>query len=229
MPARPDDLHSGSPGEVWQRTDALRRGAPFVLYRDDDGRQQLVDLAAHDARRVSVGRGPANDIALPWDQEASRLHAELEQIAGEWTVVDDGRSRNGTFLNEQRVAGRRLLADGDVLRVGRTLLTFRCQPNAFGTPSTIDEPHSRAVGITAAQRRVLVALCRPFDSAALASPATNRQIADELVLSVDTVKTHLRALFELFDIGPMPQNQKRAALARTVLARGIVTRHDLGT
>jgi pSer/pThr/pTyr-binding forkhead associated (FHA) protein len=229
MPVRPDDLHSGSPAEVWERTDALRRGTPFVIFRDEDGRQQLVDLDARDAQRLTIGRSPASDIPLPWDQEASRLHAELERIAGEWTVVDDGRSRNGTFLNEERIAGRRLLEDGDVLRIGRTLLAFRCATGASAPPTTIDRPQTPGAEISAAQRRVLVALCRPYGTAALAAPATNRQIADELVVSVDTVKTHLRTLFDMFGVGPMPQNQKRAALAREVLARGIVTRHELGT
>src|SRR5207253_3076190 len=56
--------------------------------------------------------------------------------------------------------------------------------------------------ISDAQRRVLVALCRPYASGeAFALPATNQQIADELFLSVDAVKSHLRALFEKFGIG----------------------------
>ena len=49
------------------------------------------------------------------------------------------------------------------------------------------------------QRRVLVALCRPFrDGSAFATPATNQEIAAEVFLGVDAVKTHLRALFAKF-------------------------------
>lgn len=40
-------------------------------------------------------------------------------------VVDDGLSRNGTFVNGERVLGQRRLEDGDQLEVGRTLLIFR--------------------------------------------------------------------------------------------------------
>jgi DNA-binding NarL/FixJ family response regulator len=61
---------------------------------------------------------------------------------------------------------------------------------------------------------VLVALCRPFkDAAGHGMPATNQQIADELVVSVDAVKSNLRALFSAFGIDDLPQNQKRATLA----------------
>jgi len=79
------------------RISAERRGTPFLVYRDDAGRQRLVDLDAAPAR-LCIGRHPGSDLALPWDAEASRLHAELERIAGEWTVVDDGRSRNDDTL-----------------------------------------------------------------------------------------------------------------------------------
>jgi hypothetical protein len=82
--------------------------------------------------------------------------------------------------------------------------------------------------ITDAHRRVLVALCRPYaDGDAFASPATNQQIADELFLSVDTVKSHLRALFDKFALGDLPQNRKRAALVERVLTLGIVSEREL--
>ena len=58
---------------------------------------------------------------------------------------------------------------------------------------------SAAATVSPAQRRVLVALCRPYkDGADFATPATNSEIGAELHLSVDAVKTHLRALFEKF-------------------------------
>jgi DNA-binding NarL/FixJ family response regulator len=75
---------------------------------------------------------------------------------------------------------------------------------------------------------VLVALCRPFkEGAAFATPATNQQIADELTLSVDAVKTHLRALFEKFGVESLPQNQKRVALVERALQSGLVSEREL--
>jgi hypothetical protein len=44
---------------------------------------------------------------------------------------------------------------------------------------------------------------------------------------VDAVKTTMRALFELFGIGDLPQNQKRASLALQALREGVVSRRDL--
>ena len=71
---------------------------------------------------------------------------------------------------------------------------------------------------------MLVALCRPFkDGPAFATPATNAEIAAELHLSVDAVKTHLRALFEKFELADAPQSSKRLALVQ----RALQTRPDL--
>jgi DNA-binding NarL/FixJ family response regulator len=75
---------------------------------------------------------------------------------------------------------------------------------------------------------VLVALCRPFkDGAAFATPPTNQQLADELHLSVDAVKTHMRALFEKFGVQELPQNRKRVAVVERALQTGLVTQREL--
>ena len=84
------------------------------------------------------------------------------------------------------------------------------------------------IGISAAQRRVLIALARPFAaSGSFATPATNREIAAELHVSVDTVKTHLRAIATKFDIGELPQNAKRARLVELALQSGEISERDL--
>ena len=74
---------------------------------------------------------------------------------------------------------------------------------------------------------MLVALCRPFKDARFAAPASNREIAEELVIAVDSVKSTMRDLFELFGTDALPQNQKRAQLALDALRTGVVSRREL--
>ena len=63
-------------------------------------------------------------MALSWDNEVSRRHAELRRFPGGWMLVDDG-SRNGSYCNGERITGQRPLRDGDVLRFGDTVVLFR--------------------------------------------------------------------------------------------------------
>ena len=57
--------------------------------------------------------------------------------------------------------------------------------------------------------------------------SSNKEIADALYISVDAVKTHLRALFQLFELADLPQNQKRARLVERAFNLGVVTPRDL--
>ena len=224
----PRARHSASPAELHARQEAEREGRPFLLLRSPVDGQRLVSL---DASRpaLTVGRGEANAISLPWDGRVSRLHAELKLVAGEWVVGDDGLSRNGTFVNERRIDRGHRLRDGDVIRVGGTLLAFsnpadRDAPDATRT----DGDHPIDTGLSPAQRRVLVSLCRPLkDAGGYAAPASNQEIADDLVLTVDSVKGHLRALFRHFDIEDLPQNRKRARLVELAFESGIISRREL--
>jgi len=221
----PGALHRVSPVELKARVEAERLGRPFLLHVDDAGAQRIVELPA-DRERLTLGRGEACDVSLPWDGEASRVHALLERLHDEWSVDDSG-SRNGSFVNGERVNGRRRLRDGDVLRVGRTLIVFRAPPGGDSV-QTLPADDDAVPSLTAAQRRVLIEVCRPFAASSFAAPASTRQIAEALVVSPDTVKTHLRALFDAFAIEALPQNQKRAELARRAFDLGVVGRAELG-
>ncbi|HEX4759971.1 MAG TPA: FHA domain-containing protein [Thermoleophilaceae bacterium] len=210
--------------ELKARIDAERKGLPFLVYRDGQGGQHIQELSEPE---LTVGRRDENDVALSWDAEVSRLHAELHHMRGDWTVSDDGLSRNGTFVNGERIRGRRRLRDGDRLCFGETVVVFHC-PAESDSQSTLAVPGSKPdVHLSETQRNVLAALCRPVNESAFATPATNRAIAEQLFLSVDAVKAHLRVLFERFELGDLPQNQKRASLAATALLHGIVDPRDL--
>ena len=71
---------------------------------------------------VVIGRDPGNDVALPSDTKASRIHARLLRDSGNF-VIEDVSSTNGTFVNGQKVT-RQTLAPGDTVLVGETHLRF---------------------------------------------------------------------------------------------------------
>jgi len=190
----------------------------FLLYRDDTGHGGVCELAG-DRERLTLGRRASCDLALPWDDEVSRLHAELLWMGEDWVICDDGLSHNGTFVNGERVGGRRRLRDGDVVTLGATRVTFCAPPRSSASAGStrVARGPRPDIRLTPTQRRLLEVLCEPLRAGAYAAPASNRQIADELVIAIDTVKGTLSALFELFGVAGLPQNQKRAALAAQAL------------
>jgi len=212
-----------------ERIRAERDGVPFLLLRDGSGTQKVVRLA-RDAERLSIGRGEGVDLSLDWDDRVSRVHAELERVGETWALVDDGLSRNGSYGNGKRVRGRRRLEEGDELRLGGTRMVFRAPEGGVGGAATTKVSQSVAAFTTVseAQRRVLIALCRPFAGGdPWARPATNKDIAAELFLSVPAVKTHLRALFGRFGIEDLGQNEKRLRLAELAFQAGLVSMDDV--
>ncbi len=217
--------HDLSPGDLSKIMVAERAGRPFVAVRALDGSLAVKEL---EESRVCLGRDTENDLVLSWDVEVSRVHALLERLGGAWTVVDDDLSRNGTFVNGQRVRGRRRLDDRDIVRAGATEILFR-DPSAEAGETAPVSGQAEVAAISPGQRRVLIALCRPFLEApgpGLTPPA-NSELAEALGVSTEAVRSHLKSLFKLFEIPDLPQNRKRAELARRALAAGIVVPRDL--
>lgn len=222
------ETHRSSPVELQERLALDKLGRPYLAYRDEEGHQRLVVLDGGDSR-LSVGRSAEADVALTWDQHASRLHAVLERAIDGWSIVDDGRALNGTMVNGEVISGRRRLSDRDVITVGRTDLQFREVAPEPGDATVRVAPEQPAVQLTDAQRRVLVEVGRPFgEGRAFAAPATNEEVAEALVVGVDAVKSNMRALFERFGLQDAPRSQKRALLVQRAFESGVLSPRDYG-
>lgn len=214
-----------SPPERSALAAAEREGIPLLVHRDEHGDLRIVPLTSGD--RVRIGRAATNEVALTADPEVSRAHAVLEPVGGGWTLVDDGMSRNGTFVNGERVLRHRRLEDRDVVRVGSTTLQFR-YPAMTPDDTTAIAARLPDARITPAERRVLVALCRPLlRSGGTGLPAGNGEIAADLFLSLPAVKSHIRSLFIKTGVDVLPQNHKRMELARRAMDNGLVSARDL--
>src|SRR3990170_3112471 len=93
------------------------------------------------ASECVLGRHPGCDFPID-DEAASRRHARIV-LAGSDHYLEDLDSRNGTFLNGERIQQRREIADGDRLRIGKTIFTFHLQPSS---PASEGHPLIRGKG-----------------------------------------------------------------------------------
>src|SRR3954462_10617741 len=191
------------------RRDAERRGTPFLVLRDDKGAQRIFEL--HEgADSLTVGRRLEADISLPWDPEVSRLHAEFERKAGEWTVCDDGWSQNGTWVNGMRLHGRRRLHDGDLVKIGQTVVAF-CSPGLRGSIVTmVPGELSATPRFSEQQQQILRALCAPLlgDGEGV-EPNSDEQIAAMTGVPLAVVISEIDHLGRAFGLADIPRPERR--------------------
>jgi DNA-binding transcriptional ArsR family regulator len=193
-------------------------GAYLEVWRAEG--PQAVPLSSE---RLTIGKAPSNDVAVGGDRLVSRLHASLERYRAGWCVRDLA-SRNGTFVNGERIWAERPLRHGDEIRVGKTRLVFRTEAIEG---MTVTEAGAVAPLITPRERDVLLALCRPVLSGdVFTEPASIREIAEHLVVTEGAVKQHLLRLYEKFGV-PDEGERRRVRLANEAIRRGSISIADL--
>jgi len=89
-------------------------------------RLQIIDAPAtpvyeFTGSTVTIGRDNACELSLKGtvNQNVSGKHAQIV-LTAEGVFLVDLKSTNGTFLNDHRVDGRKLLRQGDQFRLGHT-------------------------------------------------------------------------------------------------------------
>ena len=203
-----------------------RLGLPLLHRTRADGHVEL-NVLQPDDDRLTIGRADHNDVIVDDDPSVSRTHLELIRLGDGWMAEDDGLSRNGTLIDGEPLTGRRRLRDGCRVTLGETVFEYRSPVVSPGAAATVTAAgRAAAPSITAAQRAVLVEFVRPMLAGA-ASPAGNAEIATALVVSPETVKSHLKDLYARFGLDHVAPAAKRAELAQRAIALGVVGRSDL--
>jgi ATP/maltotriose-dependent transcriptional regulator MalT len=175
--------------------------------------RELVPLTGE---RVTLGKASTNAVALEHDPTVSRLHAILENHGSAWSIRDMG-SRNGTFVNGEKIAAERVLRSGDEVRIGKSRVVY-LQARQSGVPDAAQLPPR----LTRREIDVLMVLCRPLVSDdPFPEPASVRRMAGELYVTEAAVKQHLQNLYDKFAIPT--EGDRRVRLANEALRRGAVT------
>ena len=187
-------------------------GTPYIRIEDTGETIPLRDDI------TTVGRGHGVDIRLN-DPSVSKLHAEIQRRGPYFYISDLGLSRNGTRVNGRPIA-RRLLDDGDVLTFGSARCKIEGLPRE-DLAADAELRRSAAPELTRRELDVLISLCRPaLSDDAFVTPATAREIADDLVVTEAAVKQHLLRLYQKFRVPEGPN--RRTRLANEVVALGLV-------
>lgn len=93
----------------------------------------MVDLSDEP---IVIGRSPDADLVLA-DEKISRLHCAIRQVDGLF-MIKDLDSRNGTYVNAERIHSPRPLKIGDHIRIGTSLLNIE-EKLAKGSETILQE------------------------------------------------------------------------------------------
>ena len=93
-----------------------------IVIESGPSRGKVIELPGEG---VSAGRDSGCPVHIP-DGRVSRQHFIIGSGEDGWWVEDKG-SRNGTYVNGQRIA-RQTLRGGDLIRVGETFISFSTEP-----------------------------------------------------------------------------------------------------
>ena len=174
-------------------------------------------------QRVTIGKASTYLLSLEHDATVSRLHAILENHGSAWSIRDLG-SRNGTYVNGEKIFAERVLRSGDQLRIGTSRMVFWDVVKA-GKPGAKDETIAAEPApprLTRRELEVLMVLCRPLVSDdPFPEAASGRRMARELFVSEAAIKQHLQNLYDKFAIPA--EGDRRVRLANDALRRGAVT------
>jgi ATP/maltotriose-dependent transcriptional regulator MalT len=149
----------------------------------------------------------------------------MENLGFAWSRRDVG-SRNGAYLNGEKICAERVLRSGDELRVGNSRLLFwevKQADEASANEATVSVKTAQLPPrLTRREVEVLVVLCRPLVSDdPFPEPASVRRMALELFVTEAAIKQHLQNLYDKFAIPA--EGERRVRLANEAIRRGAVT------
>jgi DNA-binding winged helix-turn-helix (wHTH) protein/pSer/pThr/pTyr-binding forkhead associated (FHA) protein len=116
-----EDRDATSPAEL-TRQDAERAALFLWRLHPDGGVRAALPLDAP----LCIGRAAEHDVVLQ-DTQASRLHATITRMGPLFTLQDE-HSRNGTFVDGERISHPKVLGEGQLIRIVDQLFVITALP-----------------------------------------------------------------------------------------------------
>jgi DNA-binding response OmpR family regulator len=133
------------------RREVMQEKVPRLVVQGGDEKGREIPLAD---KSVTIGRLADNDVVIV-DRLASRRHAVLERQHGQYAIRDQ-ESRNGTFVNGQRLSEPHVLRDGDEIQIGLEFKALYIDPEATGALVTDAIVRGRGLWVDLERREVWV-------------------------------------------------------------------------
>lgn len=124
---------------------------PRLVVQGGEQKGREIPLAE---KTLTMGRLEDNTIVIV-DRLASRRHAMLERQHGQYAIRDVG-SRNGTFVNGERIAEPLVLRDGDEIQIGLEFKALYIDPEATGALVTDAIVRGRGLWLDREKREVWI-------------------------------------------------------------------------
>jgi len=125
---------------------------PKILIRHLSGsRASQLDQFPEETKEITIGREPG--VAVQYDAQSdvvSRQHVKIAKDSGGCCQLCDVQSRNGTFLNHQRILGPVRLSHNDIVQLGTGGPEFRFEldPPPVEAKPTRFVSTERSAGVT---------------------------------------------------------------------------------
>src|SRR5262245_46790258 len=103
-----------------------------------EGTPRAIDLDP--AATTTLGRSRKNMMVLQ-DEHASREHAHLLCENGQW-ILEELKNLNDTYVNGEKISGRRRLDTGDIIGIAEMRLRFQVDDPAAPPAAEKSSEHS---------------------------------------------------------------------------------------
>lgn len=144
--------------------------------------------------RCVLGRHP--DCDIPIDHlDTSRHHAQVTLVGGEF-FLEDLHSRNGTWLNGDRIGSRERLRDGDSIRISESLYEFCRTPSRSPVKATTSVQVAQYEGV--AEVRAVI----PCDAASPRDPGGSVPLMRAVINALLEIAQSLRKTLALDEVFP---------------------------
>jgi FHA domain len=171
---------------------AQAHGSDLLWRRPPTGGRSPTPIRLPSNTAITIGSAATATVSLP-DRRVSHHHVELRSDERRW-YGHDMNSTAGTRVAQEPITGWHRIRHGDVLELSTRTALMLLQLNP---PARTLHPAANFLPdgcLTPTDKRTLAALARPLRSDPHAQPASNRDIARELDISVEAVKDRVASL-----------------------------------